>query len=108
MDNTNTSQLDAVKDIIFGQNIKEYNEQIAKLEAQIQENQANVTKKIEDLKNNLMNAIATTEQNLIGRLEALKEASQQEFGRQDNAHLTQEDFSNALMDIAKTFNKTTK
>lgn len=107
MDNTTSNQLDAVKDIIFGQNIKEYNEKIAKLEAQIQENNANVGKKIEELKNSLMNAIASTEQNLIGRLEALKAASQQEFGRQDNTHLTQEAFSNALMQVAKTFENTT-
>ena len=104
MENVNEpkNKLDEVKDLIFGPDIKNYNEQISELKAKIGENREEVMKKIEEVHSKLMEAIQNTENNLNERLAAVQKATEEELNKQKEAHVSKRAFNDALLKISDT------
>ncbi len=102
MENVNEpkNKLDEVKDLIFGPDIKIYNEKISELKSKIGENREEVMKKIEEVHGKLLEAIQNTEKNLNERLIAVQKATEEELNKQKEAHVSKRAFNDALLKIS--------
>lgn len=102
MENANEpkTKLDEVKDLIFGPDIKSYNDQITELKVKIGQNREEVMGKIEEVRNKLIEAIQNTEKNLNERLVAVQKATEEELEKQKQAHVSKRAFNDALLKIS--------
>lgn len=96
----NVNKLDEVKELIFGQNIKEYNEKLNLLQSNINDNKLELISKIDEVKSHLMQAIDATEKNMADRMTALHQALEQELNRQEKAHVSRQSMSDVMSKIA--------
>jgi len=98
----NPNKLDEVKNIIFGENIKEYDAQLNQLQSVLQQNRSEILNKMEEVRKHLMQTIQVTEQNLIERLKALQDAADEELKRQDKAHVSRQTLSETFNRLANS------
>ncbi|WP_027000353.1 hypothetical protein [Eisenibacter elegans] len=96
------NRLEEVKNLLFGQNIENYEEQIQQIQQNINQSQQVLLAKIEEVKNELLQALKETQTNMGERLKALEEAAQAELERQDKAHVSKQALSASLENISKT------
>jgi gas vesicle protein len=103
MENVNEpkTKLDEVKDLIFGPDIKSYNDQISELKTNIGQNREEVMSKIEEVRNKLIEAIQTTEQNLTQQIADLQKATEAALDKQKQAHVSKRALNDVLLKISE-------
>lgn len=78
------SKLDAIKDIIFGQEKAELSQELDKLREQAAQQDAALAKRIEMMENYFNQRLQALEENIVQRMEEQKNWIQQEINRIDN------------------------
>ena len=103
MENVNEpkTKLDEVKDLIFGPDIKSYNDQISELKVNIGQNREEIMTKIEDVRNKLVEAIQNTEQALNQQIVDLKKATEAALEKQKQAHVSKRGLNDVLLKISE-------
>lgn len=95
-----SSKLNEVKNIIFGDDIQDYDRQISLIRENLNNNRSEMLEKLEEVKNHLLGAIKQTEENLLERIDAVKNATNHELERQDKAHVSRQSFNSSLLKIS--------
>ncbi|EAY28459.1 hypothetical protein [Microscilla marina] len=103
MENVNEpkTKLDEVKDLIFGPDIKSYNDQISELKNHIGQNREEVMSKIEEVRNKLIEAIQTTEKNLNQQIADLQKATEAALDKQKQSHVSKRALNDVLVKISE-------
>lgn len=103
MENVNEpkTKLDEVKDLIFGPDIKSYNDQISELKVNIGQNREEIMTKIEDVRNKLIEAIQNTEQALNQQIVDLQKATEVALEKQKQAHVSKRALNDVLLKISE-------
>ncbi|MCS6820982.1 MAG: hypothetical protein NZ551_03850 [Microscillaceae bacterium] len=102
---TSFNKLEEVKNLIFGQEIKDYNEQLRQLRENVAKNRSELLAKVEEVKSHLAMAVQNTEQNLLARIRAVQEATDRELQRQDKAHISRKAFSEFLAKLSEQLSR---
>jgi DNA anti-recombination protein RmuC len=100
-DSYTSSRIDAVKDLIFGQNLKEYEEKLQAIHAKIGQQNSQLQNEMNSLRSQLMDSIASMESKMLAQIEDVRQATETELNRQNNAHLSKEAVSSILTQIAR-------
>jgi DNA anti-recombination protein RmuC len=100
-DSYTSSRIDAVKDLIFGQNLKEYEEKIQTIYAKMGQQNAQLQNEMNSLRSQLMESIANMESRMLAQIEDVRKATETELNRQNQAHLSKEAVSSILTQIAR-------
>lgn len=101
MADNNTNRLEEVKNLIFGEDIEGYNSQIGEIKKLISENKADLTEKVTEVKNSLLEAIKNAEQTLNNKLETIQQAAQEELDKQKQDYVNKENLSATMSQIAE-------
>ena len=94
------SKLDAVKELIFGQNLKEYDNEIATLNKQISEQKDMFTQKAEALNKEVSEAIKNIEKSLLAKINEVENLIKTELQEQNSSHLHKDKFAELMQEIA--------
>lgn len=100
-DSYTSSRIDAVKDLIFGQNLKEYEEKIQAIYAKMGQQNSQIQNEMNSLRLQLMDSITNMENRMLAQIEDVRRATEAELNRQNEAHLSKEAVSNILTQIAR-------
>ncbi len=101
MEYNSQSKLDAVRDLIFGATLSEYEAKIESLEQKVASNNDSIMLEINNLKTKLNDSIALMEQNIVERIENLYNAAKAELDRQNAAHVSREKMAQLFTQLAK-------
>ncbi len=101
MENNSQSKLEAVRDLIFGATLSEYEAKIVQLEEKVQNNNEQIMREIETLRQKLSSSIEAMEQNITNRIQNLYEAAKTELERQNQAHVSREKMAQLFIQLAK-------
>jgi DNA topoisomerase IA len=101
MENNSQSKLDAVRDLIFGATLSEYEAKVEQLERKVESNNEHILLEISSLRSKLNDSISLMEKNIIERIENLYNAAKTELDRQNTAHVSREKMAQLLIQFAK-------
>jgi uncharacterized protein YcbK (DUF882 family) len=105
MENANDTQynrLDEVKKLIFGEEIKSYNNQLDGLKKQMENYRTEISVKVDEVKIELFNAVETLEQKLIEKINQVQVAAKQDLEAHRQAHVSRQSLSNVFEQISKS------
>jgi tRNA U34 5-carboxymethylaminomethyl modifying GTPase MnmE/TrmE len=100
-DSYTNSRIEAVKDLIFGQNLKEYEEKLQAIYAKMSHQNAQIQSEMNSLRSQLMDNIALMESKMLAQIEEVRRATESELNRQNTTHLSKEAVSSILTQIAR-------
>ncbi len=100
-DSYTNSRIEAVKDLIFGQNLKEYEEKLQAIYAKMSQQNAQIQSEMNSLRSQLMDSIASMESKMLSQIEDVRRATESELNRQNTTHLSKEAVSSILTQIAR-------
>jgi uncharacterized phage infection (PIP) family protein YhgE len=101
--------IDQIRDIIFGPQLREYNRRFEKIETSLSSLQEDVRSRIEETKNTLSAALRTAVESLEKKIRSLNANAQEEWGnlRQQLEHIDRK-FSNSLETLSGEVEANTK
>ncbi|HWP49626.1 MAG TPA: hypothetical protein VNM22_20880 [Candidatus Limnocylindrales bacterium] len=101
--------IDQIRDIIFGPQLREYNRRFEKIETSLSSLQEEVRSRIEETKNTLSAALRTAVESLEKKIRSLNANAQEEWGnlRQQLEHIDRK-FSNSLETLSGEVEANTK
>jgi uncharacterized phage infection (PIP) family protein YhgE len=101
--------IDQIRDIIFGPQLREYNRRFEKIETSLSSLQEDVRARIEETKNTLSAALRTAIESLEKKIRSLNANAQEEWGnlRQQLEHIDRK-FSNSLETLSGEVEANTK
>ncbi len=100
-DNYTNSRIEAVRDLIFGQNLKEYEDKLQAIYSRIGEQNSQIQSEMERLRTQLLENIASMESKMLIQIEDVRKATETELNRQNNTHLSKEAVGSILSQIAR-------
>jgi hypothetical protein len=100
-DSYTNSRIDAVKDLIFGQNLREYEEKIQAIYAKMGQQNSQIQSEMNSLRSQLLENIANMESRMLAQIEEVRRATEAELNRQNEAHVSKENLSSILSQIAR-------
>ncbi|SFB97377.1 hypothetical protein SAMN05421780_102144 [Flexibacter flexilis DSM 6793] len=103
--NAQNAKLDAIRDILFGQNIKQYDETFKQLENLITEGHDQIRQQIDQAATQLLQNLQQAESGLRGRIDAVEQTTLQELDRQDQTHVNKQQLVAMLNAFGTEFGK---
>ena len=100
-DNYTSSRIEAVKDLIFGQNLREYEEKIQAIYSKMGQQNSQIQSEMNSLRSQLLDSVANMENRMLAQIEDVRRATEAELNRQNQVHLSKEAVSSILSQIAK-------
>lgn len=94
-------QIDAIREIIFGQNIRQYNQQFEELEVRLAEFRKEMEGKIGVVKNELNQLIDNLREDTLQKLTDLRNHTDAEVARLDEAKADRRLMGNLLVEIGE-------
>ena len=94
-------KLNAIREIIFGQNIEEYNEEFKQIHNQIEKTSADLNQNIEALRKEILTRMDEMEIKFNNRLDDLEKDLQHKINTLDQDKLDRAQFSSLLQEMAK-------
>lgn len=95
------AKLEAVRDLIFGQDLRHYEEELEKINERIDENRSVINEEMQSTKEDLMKAIQRLEENVMQRIDSVRDAAMRELKRQDEAHLSKDSLSKVFSYVSQ-------
>lgn len=105
VNNPQNAKLDAIRDILFGQNIKQYDETFKQLESLITEGHEQIRQQIDQAATQLLQNLQQTENGLRQRIDAVEQTTLQELDRQDQTHVNKQQLAAMLNAFGTEFGK---
>lgn len=100
-DNYTNSRIEAVRDLIFGQNLKEYEEKLQAIYSRMGQQNSQIQSEMNSLRAQLLENIANMESKMLVQIEEVRKATETELNRQNNTHLSKEAVGSILSQIAR-------
>jgi uncharacterized transporter YbjL len=107
MENSNSNpaaKMDAIREILFGQTVKEYSGQIENLELFLQNNHERTRQQIEEMQVRITEMLVRTENVFAEKLSQIEELTRNELRRQDITHIDRKQLSELLIQLGKQLN----
>ncbi|TAH19289.1 MAG: hypothetical protein EAZ08_08960 [Cytophagales bacterium] len=101
IDNYTNSRIEAVRDLIFGQNLKEYEEKLQAIYSKMSLQNSQIQNEMNSLRAQLMDNIASMESKMLTQIEDVRKATETELNRQNNTHLSKDAVGSILSQIAR-------
>ncbi|MBC8111284.1 MAG: hypothetical protein H7Y04_09525 [Verrucomicrobia bacterium] len=98
------AKMDAIRDILFGQTVKEYTTLFEQLQGFVQENHSQTLQQIEILQSQLSEMLAGIEKTTFEKIQVLEENTKKELQRQDKTHVNRKQLGNLLTQLGKEIN----
>jgi tRNA U34 5-carboxymethylaminomethyl modifying GTPase MnmE/TrmE len=100
-DNYTNSRIEAVRDLIFGQNLKEYEDKLQAIYNRIGQQNGQIQSEMNSLRAQLLENIASMEGKMLMQIEDVRKATETELNRQNNTHLSKDAVGSILSQIAR-------
>lgn len=100
-DNYTNSRIEAVRDLIFGQNLKEYEDKLQAIYNRMGQQNGQIQSEMNSLRAQLLENIASMESKMLAQIEDVRKATETELNRQNNTHLSKEAVGSILSQIAR-------
>ncbi len=100
-DNYTNSRIEAVRDLIFGQNLKEYEDKLQAIYNRMGQQNGQIQSEMNSLRSQLLENIANMESKMLVQIEDVRKATETELNRQNNTHLSKEAVGSILSQIAR-------
>lgn len=100
-DNYTNSRIEAVRDLIFGQNLKEYEDKLQAIYNRMGQQNGQIQSEMNSLRAQLLENIANMESKMLAQIEDVRKATETELNRQNNTHLSKEAVGSILSQIAR-------
>lgn len=100
-DNYTNSRIEAVRDLIFGQNLKEYEEKLQAIYNRMGQQNGQIQSEMNSLRAQLLENISNMESKMLAQIEDVRKATETELNRQNNTHLSKEAVGSILSQIAR-------
>lgn len=100
-DNYTNSRIEAVRDLIFGQNLKEYEDKLQAIYSRMGQQNSQIQGEMNSLRAQLLENIANMESKMLVQIEDVRKATETELNRQNNTHLSKEAVGSILSQIAR-------
>ena len=101
VEETSDPRIDAIKDIIFGENIKEYNAEFRKIKEYIEEQKAILETAIDSLRSDMDKLLEEVRNDFDDSVKALKDRTLEEMNNLDDAKTNRATLGSMLEDIGK-------
>jgi ATP-dependent helicase YprA (DUF1998 family) len=95
------SKIDAIKELIFGNNIKEYEAEFNEIKAIIQDNHDTLDNKLENTKNDIFDALEELRKDMNRQIDELQLAMNKEVDRLDDQKTDRSLLVKLFSDMAK-------
>ncbi|MFK7905194.1 MAG: hypothetical protein AB8B69_08720 [Chitinophagales bacterium] len=97
---TNTQpQIDAIRNIIFGQNMQDYDQKFSTLNDSLKQNRSEIDEKIEQTKNYLLEEMRQMENRFNAQLQELNDRLTKESERLEDKKLNRKQLGELLIEI---------
>lgn len=100
-DNYTNSRIEAVRDLIFGQNLKEYEDKLQAIYNRMGQQNGQIQSEMNSLRTQLLENIANMEGKMLMQIEEVRKATEIELNRQNSTHLSKEAVGSILSQIAR-------
>ena len=94
-------RIDAIKEIIFGENIKEYNKEFDKLKVIITKHREDQQQKLKDLRQELKSLIAELDKSMSKQLADLKTQTLNELQNSNSNNISRKQLGELLEELGK-------
>jgi|GEM_PF-816594 len=101
VEETSDPRIDAIKDIIFGENIKEYNAEFRKIKEYIEEQKAILETAIDSLRSDMDKLLEEVRNDFDDSVKSLKDRTLEEMNNLDDAKTNRATLGSMLEDIGK-------
>lgn len=101
VDNYTNSRIEAVRDLIFGQNLKDYEDKLQVIYSKMGQQNSQIQNEMNSLRSQLMDNIANMENKMLTQIEDVRRATETELNRQNNTHLSKDAVGSILSQIAR-------
>ena len=95
------NKLDAVRDLIFGQKLSEYEAELSSIHQKISQNQERLNSELSAMRAQILESINNLESSAMHRIESAKSAAMDELRRQEAAHLSKENLGSILAEVSR-------
>lgn len=102
---TPASKLEAVRDLIFGQELQELDERLNHLAEDISQRDQAIHQDIKVLEHQMSQNIAQMQRNILNKISEVQQAAEQEIQRQHAAHISKKELGQILGSIANQLDR---
>lgn len=105
LDGNNEQKIDAIKEIIFGENIKEYEKEFKKLKDILSKHKEEFRVLLNDTKKDLMDQIKELDKEAHNQLDALKKETTNSINKLEDKKTSREQLADLLIEMGKNLKK---
>lgn len=103
-DSASTDRLEAVRELLFGQNVQEYRGEIKELKDLIKSHRSELDKESDNLEKDITKRLESLETKLISRIDALNNKINEKISSLEEAKVSKKDLANLLTNLASKLN----
>lgn len=96
------NKIDAIKDILFGQQIEIYQNQINQIQKQVQDNHHTLMQALEQTRQQLTQHLASIEKQAISKLSQVEQDVQNTLKKHEETHVSKEQMAGILENLSKS------
>ncbi|MFK7952783.1 MAG: hypothetical protein AB8B73_08025 [Ekhidna sp.] len=96
-----TDKLEAVRDLLFGQNVKEYRDEFKELKDLIQENRAEIDKSAADFRSDVLEKLESLDEKINKKIDDTSQEIKDQLNSLSEAKADRKKIANLLSDMAK-------
>lgn len=96
------NKIEAIKDILFGQQIEAYQNQIHQIQKQVQDNHNLLMQALEQTRQQLTQHLANIEKQTIAKLQQTEQEIQNTIKKHEETHVSKEQMAGILENLSKS------